>query len=212
MLVWEDATGKRIEGPHATMMTIDAVEDLDGDGHADALVSTSEGGNCCPDRYFVASVAGGKIETADFEEDWAEYRIVHEKGHPLIRVKRTNGTEFYAFAKGKLRLDHKQASLATLAEIEGEAPHYDGPLKDKTLRYDIDGDGKPEAIVCQIWERWGSLLCGLPLPGGRTQSLSTGCDRFGVLASQRNGRHEFVCNNDSRIFFDGRAWQFEKAD
>lgn len=205
-LVAKTAGGLLKSGPLDDYLAlIEAQRDFDGDGVTDALFLTNCGGNGCPESgYSIATVRAGKLLLirVGFAGD---ARVVRKGSSWLIELESTEGWKQFAFANGKVvpYATKKRTVLHATVEVKGGAAYSKGPPR--SFEVDVDLDGKPETIRCTIWERWGSLLCTLPTPRG-PQTLSTGCDRFGALATTSGGRREFVCNADMVVRFDGKRW------
>ena len=204
---------EELKGPAAPIMFIEKEADFNGDGVMDALVTTSGGGNCCPDTYMIASVHEGKVVTTElvFEggQDWGQTSVIEENGRLLVKHETDDATTFYAYGKDfdvKVRtVPH--VVLKTEKEIHGEGNLYTGTDLERTLKADLNKDGKKEEITCTIWTRWGLLTnCSLPLPDGSSQTSEVQCYRFGVLRTSRNGYRELVCDNNKVIYFDGEKW------
>ena len=198
--------GKRLEPPRAetSPMRLIAQKDFNGDGVMDALIEIVEafGGSSEHTSASFITVADGKILMAPVPEG----KIVEEGGRFLIKAESDDATEYWGFNGQKAikvrSLPHRK--LETIAEVEGD-PGY--------LEFDLDMDGKPEKILCDFWGKYNIYTaCSLPLPGGMTQDIKFNnknafyCVRVGVLKTQSNGYRELVCNNNSVIRFDGKAW------
>lgn len=181
--------------------------DFNGDGMPDALVWTSCGGNGCDTSYTFVTLKGGQLVTQPIGATRGVLRTKQENGRWFFELDAEGGTEIFVMDGDKPvpYATTKRPVLKALAEVHGPGTEdTEGP--DQTFAADVDLDGKPESIRCEVWSRWGSLWCHLPLPGGGTQQLSTGCKRFGSLPTSSNGRREFVCNEDSIVRFNGKAW------
>ena len=205
-LVVQDGALAQRWGSDEGLIGVQQQADLDGDGTPDALIYTSCGGNGCATDYHLATVRDGKLVVTPIDSTEGEVRLKQVEGRWQLEVDQPGGQKVYVFADGKAALfatDTKRV-LATVAEVKGVAP-YTTDSPPRSFQADVDLDGKPETITCTIWERWGSLLCTLPTPSG-PQTLSTGCDRFGALATTTNGRRDFVCNEDKIVRFDGKAY------
>ncbi len=200
--------GHHLEGPSAAYISIETERDFNGDGISDALISTSQGGNCCPDTYMFVAVVKGKLVSAEIEPEWGTVEVVERNGKPLVRMKTSDATYLYAFDGAQVVKAGAVAKLAALVEVEGVGAMYGGDETEKSLSYDLDADGRPETIHCDIWPRWGTLVnCALPLPGGAAFVLDASCERLGVLETRHHGRHDLVCGNDTVITFDGKTWK-----
>jgi hypothetical protein len=203
-----ESDGEILIGPAAAIVSVAEERDFNGDGVMDALVSTSGGGNCCPETYMFVTVSNGKVITSELDDGWAAYTVIEENGQLLVQQKMGEATYLYKFDGKEAVIVRTIPKLTAMKEIEGVGALYTGDVKQKTLSADIDMDGKADTITCAIWTRWGSLAsCTLPLPGGKSQFLEYACDRIGVLKTTRNGYREIVCNNDTVIYFDGKAWR-----
>lgn len=135
---------------------------------------------------------------------WAEPSV----DDTVVRFTEENTVTAFAL-EGGVAVQQSQAArsqLATIVEIRGPGSAFTaGPPQE--LVFDLDQDGSPETIRCEVWERWGSLLCTLPLPSGGKQQLSVGCERLGVLGTQTGGMHDLVCNHETVLRFDGTQWK-----
>lgn len=184
---------------------IEAVKDFDHDGKLDALLVTSCGGNGCPEDYQIVTLKNDKLVVADIKSDFSIKYVKKDRDQIYIVDQKIDYAHYYVFDGKKLVISKTEKALKAIKEVRGPGVSTDTkPLK--TLVFDIDQDKKPDRIVCNVWTRWGSLLCKLPLPDGKRQQSSTGCNRFGVLPSTNNGYHEFVCNFDTVVTFDGSRW------
>ncbi|MEZ4472494.1 MAG: hypothetical protein R3F60_17215 [bacterium] len=206
LVVQDGALAQRWSSPD-WLLGVKQQADLDGDGVLDALVYTHCGGNGCGGgTFYLATIRGGKLAVTPIDSTDGEVRLKQVEGRWQLEVDEPGGQKVYVFVDGKAVLyatDRKRV-LATIAEVKGTTPETTD-TKPRSFQADVDLDGKPETITCAIWERWGSLLCTLPTPTG-PQTLSTGCDRFGALATTTNGRRDFVCNEDGLVRFDGKAY------
>lgn len=190
--------------------SIEAQADFDGDGVADALLSTNCGGNGCPEStYAFVTVKAGALRVIPIGEA-LEGRVVEWQGARFVELKQPTETRLFVLTGTQAApfATRKHLVLHPTVAVEGLQPG--AAAGTRSFKADVDLDGKPETIECKIWERWGSLLCTLPTPTG-VQTLSTGCERFGALPTSMNGRREFVCNTNMVVRFDGKRWAEPKA-
>lgn len=213
LLVKDGKTGKKYSGPKFYAGHIETVKDFDRDGRQDALLVTSCGGNGCPEDYRIVTLKNGKLVIAEIESDFSIKYVKEERDKTYIVDQKIDYAYYYVFDGKKLVIAKTEKALKAIKEVRGPGVRTDlePPKPPKTLVFDIDQDNKPDRIVCDIWARWGSLLCKLPLPDGKHQQFHYGCDRFGVLPSTNNGYHEFVCNFDMIVTFDGSRWVEKKS-
>ncbi len=182
--------------------------DFDGDGRPDAIVWSACGGNGCGSpSYAFVSLKDDRLSVLTIGDSIDGLQARQTDGRWFFELKVEGGSEVFVMDGDKPTpyATTKRPVLKALAEVHGPGTvETEGP--DQHLSADVDLDGKPESIRCEVWARWGLLWCHLPLPGGGTQQLGTGCKRFGALPTSSNGRREFVCNEDSVVRFDGKAW------
>lgn len=199
--------GKKIKSIEDGLISVDKVADFNKDGTLDALITSNCGGNGCPSSYYFVTVSNNKVITAEIGDSWQEPTVKNENGHLIVELKDSDSRKLYIFDGKKAVLYTKQQDrqYTTITEIHGVEPYQLKP-DSRTLSVDVNLDGKVDSIHCRIWERWGSLICTLPIPNKKGQTLNTGCDRFGALPTTSNGQREFICNNDLIIKFDGSKW------
>ncbi len=205
-ILWAEIGDERYELAREPLLSIVREADFDRDGVLDVLVSISQGGNCCPEEYALFSFVHGAVRTARFEAAWASYEVVERAGGLAIVQKTNEETTVSVLTDGRLAVVETIPKLVAVKEIYGLGPAYEGEQQYQVFEVDLDDDGVPEAIRCEHWARWGSMLCALPLPGREPQGLSLGCDRVGLLEAKSNGFHHLVCNNDALFVFDGHGW------
>ena len=193
-------------GPKDYYANIVDVRDFDDDGRDDALVSTSNGGNCCPPYYAIVSLKGWELVVAPISEDFTEIYVVEDEKNVFVVEKGVDKKDYFLFDGIRANVVKIESSMPAIKSIRGAGAFYTDDTAPRELTFDLDENGSEDVVVCQIWDRWGSLLCSLPLPKGETQKLSHGCDRIGVLASKNNGYHDLVCNFDTVIKFNGSKW------
>mgnify|MGYP001083223051 CR=1 FL=1 len=179
-------------GPYMIGETVD----LDGDGFPETLVHLFNGGNCCPGEITILSYRGeGFFEVVNdvpIQNGWHGNEIVNEDGEYKIRI-RDSATGFgnyedwrsqtdYALRDGqvvKLTERRDAARRVSLVEMTAEEVR-NTPGQTKSISFDIDLDGKREAIDCRYWDRWGTLSCDIKYSGtGETKGMS--CKSFAVF-------------------------------
>jgi hypothetical protein len=187
----------------AMYYSVEEEADFDGDGTLDAVIGISTGGNCCPTGYYFATVrpAGTPFLSVEFASSFdlpsREGSVVVVKSEEKVGRYRFDGTR--GVDAGSTAIEE----LPAVVELRGVAPFQGGAPR--LLEADLDGDGSLEQVVCEIWERWGSLLCKVPLKNGIWES--PGCDRFGVLSTKSQGYSDLVCNRNIVFRFDGQIYQ-----
>ncbi len=210
---WEPFTHKSIE----------AVRDLDGDGLSEAIISLSQGGNCCGPRFAIVSNRGdGFFSVSEHEElsGWPVIEIIEQDNQPLILVhnyeegidntsiKETRS--IFRFENGKLVLISKISNAALLyakQEIDSSDLQTDTNNNgNQIIQAMIDKDDVLDTLECEYWDRWGSLNCHInsSLHGKGIDAPS--CDRVGVLSTKTNGMSDLVCNRRGVFVFDGKGY------
>lgn len=193
---------------------VEYISDLDGDGEPEAIVSTSQGGNCCGPSYFIVSHRGGGFFSAQTHEALTGFATVSLRdvgGTTLLHVENWEydgpgeianmEQSLFSFTHGTLHLLSRSQNVAMLsAVVEVTAKDViDGP---KSIAFDRNDDGEEETLVCSYWERWQSVNCTseqIPTPAKLGFDLQIGCTRVGILASVTNGFHDLVCDR-SKVF------------
>jgi len=204
-LVVEDTQSGQSYETEPYMGMLERIEDFDGDGNPDALLSLSCLGSGCPSVHRIVSLKNGILVSAEIPGGASNTKVKEEGGRWYLVDEEIDTARYYGFDGKQIVFVKTVQSPKTIAEVRGPGiPAFDEPPRE--LSVDMDGDKKPERIVCDVWDRWGSLFCHLPLPGGGTQRLSLGCVRMGVLPSFSNGYHEMLCDFDIVIRFDGEKW------
>jgi len=196
--------------------------DLDRDGWLDTIIALSSGGTCCPPRYMVVSYRGDGFFATSTHPDfwsWQDPEIIDTPSGPVIRavaapagVGDTSMEEWrydFRLVNGRLQLVSKLQNSAMIhakVSMTSEAVIKRGK-EQGTIKADIDGDGKPDTMTCQYWERWGALgACEVATARFGKIQLSLGCQRWGILETETNGMMDLVCDRDAVLKFDGSQY------
>lgn len=207
--------------PEGRFALIDTVAHLDGDGVLDALVSTSDGGNCCGPTFHVVSLhADGTFSASrGFEMGWGEnYRIVPDPSGPVLTFEDDGTRTRLAYRDGAVApLDASAvAPLTATREVTYEtlqagslpavgtangSPVY-------ALTVDLNGDNMEDRLVCRAWERWSAVVCTPESADGTAfmEGELPACERLGVLATRTGGMTDLVCNEQDVLRWNGRAY------
>ena len=193
------------------------VDDLDGDGLPEAIVSTSHSGNCCGPNYFVVSNRGKGFFSVHTHENLHDVsfdlKLNTDYGSKLIEVSDTvpslnpidqEYTYLLEFTSGALKTVSTFKNMALLPAIV-EVTAADVQYENKTLIFDVDGDGIDDKIPCNFWSRWNSVICGdIETSSKGTIILSSGCSRIGFLKSTTDGIHDVVCSRNSILKYNAK--------
>lgn len=191
-----------------------APRDYDGDGSEELLGVDGPGGSCCPNQDFILAIDPHRLEprwvafpesgfeTQDLQVEW-------DAGRAHFVRKDEDGCWIFGWHAGAIGTLQHFPPLSSLAEITGRAERwYDGPPETRQLEFDLDRDGRPERIDCDINARSGHLQdCALPVPAASPSELVSECSRLGVLSSLSHGLHELVCGARETLSFDGQRWR-----
>jgi hypothetical protein len=205
LFIKDTQTQKIYKGPRFFYGNIEKIGDFDKDGNKDAFLKTECGGTGCPNQSYVVTLKNSQVIAIDIGSGYSNIYLKEERNDIYIVDQEVDIAHYYKLNGKKLVLAKKINGLKAIKQVRGPGIYTESDVP-KVLVYDVDQDKKSDKIVCKIWQIYGSLLCKLPLPNGKYQESSMGCDRFGVLTSKNNGYHEFVCNFNTVITFDGIHW------
>lgn len=194
--------------------------DLDRDGLADALIQS---GGCSsyvqPTYFFIAGTMGDRFAAQEVAvgigltvETWrGRLTAVLESNNEGYNQDRPESvTRRFAFERGRAVMVEEQRAVEVraLANLRAEEFDYAKPDQEKVLWFDLDGDGKKDALAGTLWARWGKIMWQVRFADGRVSvgADSSGCKRLGVLAEKTMGHHDLVCDFDTRIQWDGRLY------
>jgi len=198
------------------------VDDLDGDGLPEAIVSTSHSGNCCGPNYFVVSHRGKGFFSVHTHENLHDVsfdlKLNTDYGSKLIEVSDTvpslnpidqEYTYLLEFTSGALKTVSTFKNMALLPAIV-EVTAADVQYENKTLIFDVDGDGIDDKIPCNFWSRWNSVICGdIETSSKGTIILSYGCSRIGFLKTKTNGVHDVVCSRNDILKYSAEDKRYK---
>lgn len=196
--------------------------DLDGDGLADALI---ENGSCSsyvqPTYLFIAGTTGDRFVAQELETGQG-LKVETWRGRPTAVLESNNRgynqfrpesiTRRFVFEHGRAVMVDEQRAVETVAVANLRSEDFNAmkPDQEKVLWFDLDGDGKKDALAGTLWARWGKIMWHVRFADGRVSEgdSSSGCKRIGVLAEKTRGHHDLVCDFDLRIRWDGQRYTY----
>jgi hypothetical protein len=198
------------------------VRDFDENGSIDALITdiTACGGNCCGNSFFFVSFLGnGHFQTsASFGYSWKDPVIEKWKGLSSVIVTDNNEgvnqiapeetTARYVLDSGKaVKVEESERrGLVALSELNSSDFDFDKTNEQKTISFDLDGDGVNDLIVGELWHRWGRISWSVALSRGETVKSEIACKRIGILPTKTNGFNDLVCDHDDVLRWSGKAY------
>ena len=66
-----------------------------------------------------------------------------------------------------------------------------------------DGGTGIDQLVCNYWDRCGSMICEFQSSIYGVVETNTGCKRVGILETKTRGMVDLVCNRFSKFRFSG---------
>jgi hypothetical protein len=198
-------------------------KDLDGDGLIDAILEEGTGGTGAygdPMYYFVAGTMGDVFlaqEVGNGEGKLAPWHgkssLVLDTDNEGVNTDRPErGILRFAFENGHAVLVEEKHAVEIKALADLRSEQFDAVSnqdEEKSLFFDLDGDGKKDELVGRLWFRWGRFYWRVRFGDGRTteEDDSSTCKRLGVLAQKTQGHHELVCDFDTRFRWNGIAYE-----
>ena len=113
----------------------------------------------------------------------------------------------FEFQNGNLNLlstAQNEALIPTLSEINSH--EIDQNIGSKFITGYYDGDTEIDKLVCNYWDRWGSMICEVQSSIYGVIENNTGCKRVGILETKTRGMVDLVCNRFSKLIFDGNVY------
>jgi hypothetical protein len=206
--------------PNRRCLSVFHESDLDGDGLTDALIESSACSSYVqPTYFFVAGTMGDRFAAQELESG-VGLTVETWRGRPTAVLESNNEgynqdrpesvTRRFVFERGRpVMVDEQRAvEVVALANLRSEEFDYAKPDQEKVLWFDLDGDGKKDAIAGTLWQRWGRIMWQVRFADGRVSDGGDGggCKRLGVLAEKTMGYHDLVCDFDARIQWDGQRY------
>lgn len=217
-----DGVHRIVEASEEKCLEVTEQRDFDGDGATDALITHSAacGGNCCPNTFFFVSRRGNKFVRSDeFADSWSEPPIEKWSGQWSVVVTSNNEginqdapvefTRRFVLKEGKAVMveERRREDLKSLVEMRSAIFNPTRENEKHSIRYDLDGDGRPDTIEATLWERWGRMFWSVRFGNGREFSSNEACKRIGVLASRTKGVSDLVCDQDKVLHWNGNAYE-----
>lgn len=200
----------RIESPlwldEYRYLTVELVNDFDGDGWSEAIVELSTGGNgCCFKSYLISYVGAGffKVDTDKFFIDSLEFKSRTYKDQKLLmaiqRGKSINNLLYeslgqYLVEHGELKLLNISKNTAVIDTDFSFTQEMSGK-KNPSYQLFVDDDHEPDEITCNVWGRSYLLSCELSLSTRSERvSIPTWCWKISFISSKTNGLKDIICN------------------
>lgn len=200
----------RIESPvwgeEYRYISVELVEDLDGDGWPEAIIDLSTGGNgCCFKKYLVAYLGSGffKVNTDEFFTDAEELQLRTYKDQTLLlavqRGVTKNSLIYESFGQyliefGELKLlDISKNSAVVVTDFS--VTQKMAWNKKSTYQVFVDEDTEADAITCSVWGRYNLLKCELSLSTTSARvPIPTWCWKISFTSSKTKGLKDLICN------------------
>jgi len=190
--------------------------DLDNDGVNEAIVAASDGGGHGKIKYFIISKRGENFYSVYESNNFMGCCLKILSGNILSVFKYNSGIgvtsqvqeiSLFEFQNGKLKLlstSQNEALIPALSEINSH--EIDQNIGSKSITGYYDGDTEIDKLVCNYWDRWGSMICEVQSSIYGTIKTNFGCKRFGILETKTRGMVDLVCNRFSKFKFNGTEY------
>ena len=187
--------------------------DLDNDGVNEAIVAASDGGGHGKIKYFIISKRGENFYSVYESNNFMGCCLKILSGNILSVFKYNSGIgvtsqvqeiSLFEFQNGKLKLlstSQNEALIPALSEINSH--EIDQNIGSKFITGYYDGDTEIDKLVCNYWDRWGSMICEVQSSIYGTIKTNFGCKRFGILETKTRGMVDLVCNRFIKFKFNG---------
>jgi len=191
--------------------------DLDNDGVNEAIVAASDGGGHGIIKYFIISKRGENFYSVYESNDFEGCCLKLLKGNILSVFKYDKGIgvtsqaqeiSLFEFHNGSLNLlstSQNEALIPALSEINSH--EIDQNIGSKFITGFYDGDTEIDKLVCNYWDRWGSMICEVQSSIYGVIKTNFGCKRFGILETKTRGMVDLVCNKFRVFRFNGMQYK-----
>lgn len=200
---------------------LEDTRDFDADGYDDLLIRDFYGcgGSCCPlSNFFFISYhpEKGFVESDEFGEA-GETTIKKENGQWTVSLWSAGELtprgfiwidEKYMLKEGKAVQVYEKIYdkvLDALVEIKSQDFESMDSFQ-KTVLFDIDGDGKKDKLTGDAWGRMNNINWTIEFSNGKKAEGSSSCNRIGVLPSKTKGVHDLVVNLAEVWKWNGREY------
>ena len=126
----------------------------------------------------------------------------YDKGIGVI--SQVQEISLFEFQNGNLNLlstSQNEALIPALSEINSH--EIDQNIGSKFITGFYDGDTEIDKLVCNYWDRWGSMICEVQSSIYGVVKTNFGCKRVGILATKTRGMVDLVCNRFIKFKFNG---------
>jgi hypothetical protein len=187
--------------------------DLDNDGLTEVIVEANDGGGHGKIKYFIISKRGENFYSVNESNDFMGCCLKVLSGNILSVFKYDSGIgvtsqvqeiSLFEFQNGNLNLlstSQNEALIPALSEINSH--EIDQNIGSKSITGYYDGDTEIDKLVCNYWDRWGSMICEVQSSIYGIIKTNFGCKRVGILATKTRGMVDLVCNRFSKLTFNG---------
>ena len=191
--------------------------DLDNDGLTEVIVEANDGGGHGKIKYFIISKRGENFYSVNESNDFMGCCLKVLSGNILSVFKYNSGIgvtsqvqeiSLFEFQNGNLNLlstSQNEALIPALSEINSH--EIDQNIGSKFITGYYDGDTEIDKLVCNYWDRWGSMICEVQSSIYGIIKTNFGCKRFGILKTKTRGMVDLVCNRFSVFRFNGMQYK-----
>ena len=190
--------------------------DLDNDGLTEVIVEANDGGGHGKIKYFIISKRGENFYSVNESNDFMGCCLKVLSGNILSVFKYDSGIgvtsqvqeiSLFEFQNGNLNLlstSQNEALIPALSEINSH--EIDQNIGSKFITGYYDGDTEIDKLVCNYWDRWGSMICEVQSSIYGIIKTNFGCKRVGILETKTRGMVDLVCNRFSKLIFNGTEY------